>query len=382
MVLPGIGTDYFFVPAATWTEFQDGHGELRGTLARIAQLDDQWQCSLTLNQRDDPGQAGWPPAGSPVLGLLPQSYVGNGGPCDPASWHYYQLVTGTLTGAGTNAGGRIDLAGNLPLQVGGGADQANTYVGCYCRFTGQVVSQPSSHSIALAGNPELHVLTGTFPVLPFPRLDVPPVNPSLPTLTDQGVVLSGQNLAWIVQVIIGPTLVTSDDPQDWYRGYYHVIDDQHIEIHPVPGMAPGTVQLGVLNPVFLSNHVNLDLVAPGSPALFSEASIRAGRTQHVFLHKGGLGGPVLSAFAFSGSLLPSQVPGVVQLGIGNQMQNLVVVPGSFLHDPVTGIAGVTLGPIPAAMIGAHLYFQGAMADLGGAALPLHPTNVWTVQYVP
>jgi hypothetical protein len=41
-----------------------------------------------------------------------------------------------------------------------------------------------------------------------------------------------------------------------------------------------------------------------------------------------------------------------------------------------------LGQIPATMVGLTLHFQGAMADLGGAALPLQPTNVWHVQYVP
>jgi hypothetical protein len=56
------------VPAGSFTEFQNGTAQVTGTLARIAQLDDQWQMTLLLNQRVDPGQANHPPPSRPALG--------------------------------------------------------------------------------------------------------------------------------------------------------------------------------------------------------------------------------------------------------------------------------------------------------------------------
>ncbi|MEO6596492.1 MAG: hypothetical protein ABIP94_17205, partial [Planctomycetota bacterium] len=134
MVLPGVAGDYLFVPAGDFTEFDDGHAELSGTLARLGQLDDAWDLVMTMTNRLDPGQAGHPPASSPVLQMLPSAYVANGGTMDPAHWHYYQLASGTLTGTGANAGGSLTLANSVAVQVGGAANQTNTYFGYYGRF--------------------------------------------------------------------------------------------------------------------------------------------------------------------------------------------------------------------------------------------------------
>ncbi|MCK5943387.1 MAG: hypothetical protein KAI24_15505, partial [Planctomycetes bacterium] len=88
MSIPGLHDDYVFVPAADFHEHGTGQATLSGTLARLSNLDDSWHIALTLDGRVDPGQAGHPPAGSPVLQLLPSAYLAGGGTLDPASWHY------------------------------------------------------------------------------------------------------------------------------------------------------------------------------------------------------------------------------------------------------------------------------------------------------
>lgn len=378
MVIPGLADDYVFVPAGDFTEYEDGHAELSGTLARLPQLDDGWDVSLYLTGRIDPGQVGHPPVGSPVLQMLPSAYVGSGGTMDPAAWHYYQTVTGALTGRGLNLGGSMTLAPNVAVQVGGAANQTNTYHGFYGAFAATIATQPTNRTIAVTGPIELFGLTAVFPVLPFPVLNTPATTYTLDTLTDQGFVIEGDNLAWTELVGVDWDLVGGRSASQWHGGYFVVVDNQHLEFHPRPGAAPGTYSLSVFNPAVRSNQQPLVLTAPSSPKLFSEAAVGPWGTQHILLHSGPVQGLALSAIAMSSSLNPTTFPGLVTLGLGDNNQSIVVFPGSYAHDPVTGIARTDL-LVPAGFA-PLLHFQAVVLDLGNFAFPLPTTNVWTVTY--
>ncbi|HEX5052788.1 MAG TPA: hypothetical protein VFZ65_13510 [Planctomycetota bacterium] len=380
MVLPGVADDYLFVPAGRFTEYDDGHAELTGTLARLTQLDDAWDVALMLTNRIDPGEAGCPPAGSPVLQMLPSAYVANGGTMNPDHWHYYQSASGTLVGTGANDGGSITLANSVAVQVGGAANQTNTYIGYYGAFGATLTTQPTNRTLTLTGDAELFGLTATFPVLPFPSLDVPPVNPTLPTLTDQGMLLSGDNLAWAALVGLDFDIIGATDPSQWNSGYFRVLDNQHIEVHPRPGLAPGTYNLRVFNPAVLTNSIQVDLQAPATPQFFAEAAVPTNGIVHGYLHSGPVVGPTISIVVLSQTLLPSVAPGLCSLAIGNGFSDIVLDPSVYLHDPVTGIAPANYGPIPANLLGQTYYFQGLILDLGVSMLPLPETNAWGVQF--
>ncbi|MBM4061924.1 MAG: hypothetical protein FJ265_12635 [Planctomycetes bacterium] len=378
MVLPGVADDYVFVPAGDFTEYADGHAELAGTLARPSQLDDRWDVALQFQNRVDPGQPGCPPAGSPVLQMLPGAYVQNGGTMDPGHWRYYRTATGTLTGQGLNAGGSIALAETVATQVGGAANQTNTYCGFYGAFAPTLLAQPAGRTIAIAGPVELFGLTATFPVLPFPVLTPPAVPYTLDTLTDQGVVIEGDNLAWTDYVGVDWDLVGGRSAAQWFGGWFAVLDNQHLELHPRPGAVPGVHQLSIFNPAVRSNTQPITLTAPAAPRLISEAAVPAWTVQHLLVHSGPLTGPGLSAIALSDSLLPTTFPGLANLGIGNGGNDLFVFPGTFPHDPLTGIARCDLF-VPAGFA-TLLHFQAVVLDLGNLVLPLPATNVWSVAY--
>ena len=53
-------------------------------------------------------------------------------------------------------------------------------------------------------------------------------------------------------------------------------------------------------------------------------------------------------------------------------------PGSYAHDPATGIARADLIVPPG--FAPLLHFQAAVLDLGSFVLPLPVTNVWSVTY--
>ncbi|MCR9244171.1 MAG: hypothetical protein NXI31_04010 [bacterium] len=381
LVLPGVADDYVFVPAGEFTEYDDGHAELAGRLARLADLTDAWHVALNFTNRVDPGEANHPPTGSPVLQMLPSAYVAGGGTMNPAHWHYYETVTGTLTGDGQNAGGLITLTNSTPFQYGGAANQTNTYYGYYGACSAAVTTQPAGRTIGLTGDAELFGLTATFPVLPFPTLTVPSTNPTLPTLTDQGVVVTGDNLAWAELVGIDFDLAGPGDEARWFHGYFRVLDNQTIEVHPRPGKPAGTYSLSVYNPAIRSNVIPLDLTTPSAPTLLGEPAVSAFETLHLHMHQGaGIPGAAISALAFSGSLLPTVFPGIANLGIGDNQTQLTVLPGSFLHDPATGIARFDLGPIPPWFTGFTWHFQAVTVDLVTPMLPLPTTNVFSVDF--
>lgn len=380
MVMPGVGGDYLFVPAGSFTEFGDGHAEVTGTLARISQLDDAWDVALQFTNRIDPGQVGHPPVGSPVLQLLPSAYVANGGTVDPSHWRYYQTATGTLTGKKLNAGGLVTLTNAGAVQVGGGVNQANAYVGYHGTFTANVGSQPNARSITITGPVELFSTTAVFPVLPFPTLVQPAVNHTLPTLTDGGFVIEGDHLAWAEQIAIGWDIVGFQSPDFWYQGYFKVLDNQHIEVHPRPGAIPGNYPLAVVNPVIASNSIPLDLTAPTSPQLFSEANLGPYYTQHVLVHSGPVIGPAMSVVMLSTSLVPSVAPGLVTLGMGNGFTDLVIDWTGRMHDPVTGIARADYWNDPSIFQGGLFHLAAIVLDFGDPTWLWGPTNVWSVQY--
>lgn len=378
LVLPGVADDYVFVPAADFTEYHDGTAVLEGTLARLDDLDDAWHVALTLGGRVDPGQAGWPPAGSPVLQLLPNAYVANGGPIDPGHWHYYTTAAGTLTGVRANDGGEISLAAIGATQVGGGTNQTNTYFGCYGRYTASLVAQPLGHAIALTGDAELFALTAVFPVLPFPSLVVPPTPPTLPTLTDQGLILAGDNLAWVALVGIDFDISGLGDESHFLNGWIRVLDNQHVEVHPRPGQLPGFRNLVVFNPAIQSNQIQIQLTEPTAPALYSEPWVGVWGAIHVRMHSGLVVGPALSLIVLSQTHAPSVLPGIASLAIGNNFTDLVLDPTVYVNDPATGIAAADYAPITPSLLGSSYWFQGLVLDLGAGTLPLPATNAWRV----
>lgn len=379
MSMPGLADDYVFVPAADFQEFQSGQATLTGTLARVADLSDAWDVALTFDNRVDPGQVNHPPAGSPVLQLLSTAYVSGGGALDPASWHYYTTVSGTLTGTGLNAGGQIDLTQTVAAQVGGGANNTNTYMGLYGAFAPTIVNQPTNRVVSLTGDVEIFGLTAVFPVLPFPSLTVPAQPPQHPTVSDQGVILQGDNLAWVELAAVDFDLIGKGDESDFVDGWFRVIDNQHVEIHAAPGGAAGLRNLLVYNPAIQSNAVATDFVLPTTPVLYAEPKVGAQGTLHFRMHHGVVIGPALALIGISQSLVPSAFPGITSLDIGNGFADFVLDPTLYSHD-ANGMASFAYGPMSAALLGSTYYFQGMVVDVGQAAPPFDPSNYWRVDF--
>lgn len=142
---PGLATDLGFEAPGTFTEFGNGTAALSGVIASASNPAMRFAVSLEMSGRVNPGDANYPPAGSPKLDLLPTAYVAGGGAIDPNTWHYYPNWSGTLLGLSDFAGAKIALARFGPsFQIGTGANGLNDAYGGSGWITATVLQQPSS----------------------------------------------------------------------------------------------------------------------------------------------------------------------------------------------------------------------------------------------
>lgn len=141
--LNGLGDDFTFVTGGQFTELPNGSARLIGVLARISDPHKKFLADLTFDNRVDAGNPSFPPAGSPMLDLLAPAYATNGGKVDPAGWHYWLTMTGTLTGLGDYRGAKLLMSKRGPaVQCGNGANGRNCEMGVAGLVTTAVVQQP------------------------------------------------------------------------------------------------------------------------------------------------------------------------------------------------------------------------------------------------
>ena len=152
--LPGIATDFYFVPAGQFVENPDGTGFIAGT---VISASDPGKC-FTVDVQFS-GRTSVAPPGSPKKDLEDCAYSENGGPVNTSTWYYYTNYTGTLTGCGNLAGAVLTIVPTGPaLQVGLGASGKNLNYGLSTWFNWTVTSQPDSGpALAITGRGDFNL---------------------------------------------------------------------------------------------------------------------------------------------------------------------------------------------------------------------------------
>lgn len=152
--LPGIATDFYFVPAGTFVENPDGTGFIAGTVVSASDPSKCFTVDVQLS-----GRTSIAPPGSPKKDLEDCAYSENGGPVNTSTWYYYTNYTGTLTGCGSLAGAVLTIAPTGPaLQVGLGASGKNLHLGLSSWFIWNVTSQPDSGpALAVTGQGDFNL---------------------------------------------------------------------------------------------------------------------------------------------------------------------------------------------------------------------------------
>lgn len=143
--LPDVGTDFVFVAGGQFVEHVDGTANLTGVIARKSDPAQRFAVDVACAGRVDPGDANYPPLGSPKKELQPTAYVELGGPIDTDTFHYYESVEGHLTGLESFSGALVHIMRDGPaLQVGRGANDLNLKYGAAVWLMIDVIAQPTS----------------------------------------------------------------------------------------------------------------------------------------------------------------------------------------------------------------------------------------------
>lgn len=156
LAIPGVADDFILFADGQWQVRPNGTARLAAWVQRASSVDRDFYVELIFSGRIDPGDAGYPPAGSPVTTMLPAAYAPTG-PVDPSSFSYYTQVSGTMTGLRAYSGARIEVlhAGNV--QIGPGANNKNVLSGLAGDLNLTVVQQPMFLTFTPTGAASLRI---------------------------------------------------------------------------------------------------------------------------------------------------------------------------------------------------------------------------------
>lgn len=201
---------------------------------------------------------------------------------------------------------------------------------------------------------------------------------SLPNVTEGFFRLNGTDFVGVTEVLFDASSITSTSVDDWHAGYYRVVNDTTLDVYPPQAQATGGHTLRLRNLAGLSNVQNVALAFQASAVLRTHATLTAGRPQTIFTSSGPNAGAYVSFLCLSPSNLPSNLPGIVSLEIGNGFTSLTLLSIAFPRNLATRAA--TIGPFPTSdsMLGASLYFE-ALTFLA-PAFPLPTTDSWRTLY--
>jgi len=196
----------------------------------------------------------------------------------------------------------------------------------------------------------------------------------LPNVTDQAFVLVGERFAQVSRVRFGIHTISGRTPVAWQAGWFQVIGDGRIEVHPPQGLLPSTYLVTVDDGVNVSNPAYVRLVS--APSLVLGAPPMVASTFDVIAARGGHSLGSLALLTWSGAAVQSVLPGFVQLGIGNGFTQLGIAPAAVSFDLQTNTAHWR---VPANLRpGSALFLQAVIVD-PALPLPLPVTNVREVR---
>ncbi len=138
--IPGCANHWRALDGAAFTENGDGTATLTGAIVNVDDPCKRLSMDVIFSDRVDPGDANYPPAGSPKTNAIV-----DGSGADTNTWRYYETFSGTFTGALCWQGAvlTIDRMGEA-AQIGEAANLKDTSFGASAWFNVVITSQPTT----------------------------------------------------------------------------------------------------------------------------------------------------------------------------------------------------------------------------------------------
>ncbi|MBK8979038.1 MAG: serine hydrolase [Planctomycetes bacterium] len=220
-----------------------------------------------------------------------------------------------------------------------------------------------------------HDLFPTYGLPAFPRI-VPRVETvqtaSLPNVTDSAFVVIGEVFSGVDRVSFGSNSITN--PGSWASGWFTIVSDQRIEIHPPQGLAPSTYTARLWNGLAASDPFDLSVTSTTSLLLGGPATTFTGF--ELVAARGRASASSLALLCLSPSNVRSYLPGIVDLGLGAGFSLIETWPDALAFNPFTGCAR---WQVPDPGLGTW-YFQVLLFDpIARDPTPFPTTNVHAVR---
>jgi CubicO group peptidase (beta-lactamase class C family) len=206
-----------------------------------------------------------------------------------------------------------------------------------------------------------------------PRIDSV-LNPSLPNLTDAPFLIDGDVFTNVDRVSFGNQSITSRGSTTWSDGWFRIVNDDRIELHPPQALVAGTYVVRLHNGLFASAPVTVTLTRATARFLGSTTTTFLGFD--MFASRGGSSSRAAALLCYSLIDRPSVLQGVVSLDIGAGFSQLWTWPTAVGFNPLTGCARWQVPDFGAAL----LHFQAVVVDPSAINQPPFPvTNVRSVR---
>src|SRR5690606_5340684 len=141
-----------------------------------------------------------------------------------------------------------------------------------------------------------------------PRIDS--ISPSaLPNVTDTPFVVTGEVLSTVDRVSFGGTSIRDRSGRDPAAGWFRIVSDQRLEIHPPQGLAPASYTVRLWNGLRVSDSESVSLSLPRGRLL--SAPLRASGPFTLVASRGSSSSASLALMTYSPSNAPSSLPGIV-----------------------------------------------------------------------
>jgi CubicO group peptidase (beta-lactamase class C family) len=197
---------------------------------------------------------------------------------------------------------------------------------------------------------------------------------SLPNVTDSAYVVEGEVLSGVDRIDFEGRSITSRLATSWATGWFRIVDDRTLEIHPPQGLIPGSYTIRLWNGLSVSDSFEVTVTRATTRTLGGPTSAFGGF--ELIASRGASSVASQALLCYSTSSSPSVLPGIVSLGIGAGFTQLWTWP---VAHPFERFSGCARWQVPDIGTGT-LHFQALIVDPAAPSpTPFPTTNVKPVR---